>query len=37
MGGGSMQSKQVSTITKCINGKSITTKKTTITKPDGKK
>ena len=38
-GGGGMQgiSKSVSTVTKTVNGKTVTTKKTTVVKPDGSK
>lgn len=36
-GNGPHLSKSVSTTTKTVNGKTVTTKKTTITKPDGTK
>lgn len=36
-GNGPGLSKSVSTVTKTVNGKTVTTKKTTVTNPDGTK
>ena len=37
MGGNYGVSKSVSTVTKTVNGKTVTTKKTTVVNPDGTK